>query len=68
MTAILLSEENLVLGTLGWAYALALGFALVYLGEHYVADEVAGLTLALAVNRAGRPLVRLAETVFNARY
>jgi hypothetical protein len=27
---------------LGWAYTLALAFALVYLGEHYVTDELAG--------------------------
>ena len=26
----------------GWAYALTLGFALVYLGEHYVTDLAAG--------------------------
>jgi membrane-associated phospholipid phosphatase len=45
---------------LGWSYALALGFALVYLGEHYVIDLIAGLTLALGVNRAKRPLARIA--------
>jgi membrane-associated phospholipid phosphatase len=32
-----------------------LGFALVYLGEHYVVDLAAGLALAAAV-RAGAPL------------
>jgi membrane-associated phospholipid phosphatase len=30
------------------AYALAMGFALVYLGEHYVVDLLAGALLALA--------------------
>ncbi len=32
----------------GVAYALAMGFALVYLGEHYVVDLLAGALLALA--------------------
>ena len=40
----------------GWTYAAALGFALVYLGEHYVTDLVAGLALAEAV-RFGAPRV-----------
>src|SRR4051794_18727089 len=40
----------------GWTYAAALGFALVYLGEHYVTDLVAGLALAEAV-RFGAPHV-----------
>jgi hypothetical protein len=38
---------------LGWTYALTLGFALVYLGEHYVIDLVAGLALAEGVRRQG---------------
>jgi membrane-associated phospholipid phosphatase len=42
-------------GTLGWAYALTLGVALVYLGEHYVVDLLAGLALAEAI-RAGTPV------------
>jgi membrane-associated phospholipid phosphatase len=54
--AISLSEAGRVEGTLGWAYALTLGFALVYLGEHYVTDLVAGAGLVAAV-RAGEPLV-----------
>jgi membrane-associated phospholipid phosphatase len=36
-------------GALGWAYASTLGFALVYLGEHYVIDLLAGLALAESV-------------------
>ena len=43
---------------LGWTYAGTLGFALVYLGEHYVVDLVAGAALAEAV-RAGRARVWL---------
>jgi membrane-associated phospholipid phosphatase len=52
MTAILLAEIDPVLGACGWSYAALLAFALVYLGEHYVIDLVAGLTLTLAVNAA----------------
>jgi hypothetical protein len=43
-------------GTLGWAYALTLGTALLYLGEHYVVDLLAGLALAEGV-RLGTPLL-----------
>jgi membrane-associated phospholipid phosphatase len=52
MAATLLAETGPVAGTLGSTYALALGFALVYLGEHYVADLLAGLALTVAVRRA----------------
>ena len=37
LAAILLSESSRTAGAVGWAYAGVLGFALVYLGEHYVA-------------------------------
>jgi membrane-associated phospholipid phosphatase len=63
MTAMLLAEQDPRLGALGWSYALLLAFTLVYLGEHYVGDMVAGLGLALAVNRARRPIERLARAV-----
>lgn len=39
-------------GAVGAAYAGALGFALVYLGEHYVLDLLVGLALAETVHRA----------------
>lgn len=42
-------------GAAGWAYALSLGFALVYLGEHYVTDLAAGAALVVAV-REGEEL------------
>jgi membrane-associated phospholipid phosphatase len=58
MTALLLAEQDPWLGAAGWTYALALAFALVYLGEHYVGDLLAGLTLAVSVNTARRPLER----------
>jgi len=56
MVAILLSEAGPAEGAVGWGYALTLGFALVYLGEHYVTDLAAGALLVAAV-RWGEPLV-----------
>jgi membrane-associated phospholipid phosphatase len=49
-----LTETGPVAGALGWTYAVLLGIALVYLGEHYVVDLAAGLVLAEGV-RAGTP-------------
>src|SRR5919201_874867 len=49
MAAHVLADVGHVEGTLGWTYALSLGFALVYLGEHYVVDLIAGLALAEGV-------------------
>ena len=37
---------------IGWSYAITLGFALVYLGEHYVVDLIAGLALAELIRAA----------------
>jgi membrane-associated phospholipid phosphatase len=55
MAAILLAEAGPAAGAAGWGYALTLGFALVYLGEHYVTDLAAGAALVVAVRR-GEPL------------
>lgn len=52
----LLQEVGPVEGALGWTYALTLGLALVYLGEHYVVDLLAGLALTEGV-RAAAPVV-----------
>ncbi len=52
MAALLLAEASPVAGALGFSYAATLGFALVYLGEHYVVDLLAGAALAVAVRRA----------------
>ncbi len=49
MATLLLAEVGPVAGTLGSAYATTLGFALVYLGEHYVVDLLAGAALTGAV-------------------
>ena len=59
--ALALSEAGKVEGALGWTYASTLGFALVYLGEHYVTDLVAGAVLVAAVRRGevlAEPLIR----------
>ena len=52
MGAHLLTEVGPVAGAAGWTYAALLGLALVYLGEHYAADLVAGAALAETVRRA----------------
>jgi len=50
--AVSLGEASAGEGAVGWAYALTLGFGLVYLGEHYVTDLLAGAGLVAAVHRA----------------
>ena len=61
MAAHVLAETGPVAGVLGYSYTALLGLALVYLGEHYVADLIAGAALAETVRiRAPRmaPLAR----------
>jgi membrane-associated phospholipid phosphatase len=53
MAALLLAEVGPVQGAAGFAYATTLGFALVYLGEHYLVDLVAGAALTVGVRRWG---------------
>lgn len=43
-----------LLGALAWLYAASMGLALVYLGEHYVVDLMAGLATAVVAWRAAR--------------
>jgi membrane-associated phospholipid phosphatase len=64
--AISLAETGRVAGAAGWAYALTLGFALVYLGEHYVTDLAAGAALVAAV-RGGESLGEPAVEAVNRR-
>jgi membrane-associated phospholipid phosphatase len=64
MAAISLSEAGRAEGAVGWGYALTLGFALVYLGEHYVTDLLAGAGL-VAVVRRGEPLAEPAVLAVN---
>jgi len=54
MAAHLLSEVGLVAGAVGWSYTALLGLALVYLGEHYLIDLIAGAAFAEVV-RAEAP-------------
>jgi membrane-associated phospholipid phosphatase len=63
MAAHVLGEVGRKEAVLGWTYAAGLGFALVYLGEHYVTDLIAGAALAEAVRFAAprvAPLTRSA--------
>lgn len=61
ITAMGLSEVGPLYGAIGWTYFAAASFAIVYLGEHYVADVVVGLLIAEAVRRCeplAAPFVR----------
>jgi membrane-associated phospholipid phosphatase len=49
MGAELLTEVGPLAGAVGWTYAGALGVALVYLGEHYLIDLLAGAALSRMV-------------------
>ena len=53
MAAFVLSDVSRGHAAAGWAYALTLGFGLVYLGEHYVIDLLAGFGLAYGVRKTG---------------
>ncbi len=53
MAALLLAETGPLAGGLGTLYAATLGVSLVYLGEHYVVDLLAGAALTVAVRRWG---------------
>jgi membrane-associated phospholipid phosphatase len=63
--AIALAEADARAGAVGFAYAAALGFVLVYTGEHYVIDLLLGAGLALGIHGVGSALsgtkVRLLE-------
>ena len=65
MAAIHLADTGPGAGAAGWAYAATLGFALVYLGEHYVTDLLAGAALVLAVRR-GEPVAEPAVRGVNS--
>jgi hypothetical protein len=66
MAALLLSEMGFCEGLAGWAYAGTLGFALVYLGEHYVVDLLAGAALVIAIRRGERYVEPVAQVVSRA--
>jgi len=60
MAALLLTEVGPLAGAVGSVYAATLGFALVYLGEHYVVDLLAGAALTVAVRRLAPRVAPLA--------
>jgi membrane-associated phospholipid phosphatase len=67
LAAMLLAEAAPGAGAVGYAYAGALAVALVYLGEHYLIDLLAGAAL-VALVRLGEPLaepaaLRVSEAV-----
>ncbi len=66
MAALLLAEIGPLPGAIGAAYAATLGFALVYLGEHYVTDLVAGAALVALVYR-GEPIAEPVVEAVNRR-
>jgi membrane-associated phospholipid phosphatase len=69
MAAHLLSEVDPVAGAIGWTYASLLGLALVYLGEHYAIDLVAGAALTESVRAAAPrlgPTARLLSSAVQA--
>ena len=53
-------------GFVGWSYALTLGLALVYLGEHYLVDLLAGVALTEGVRKAAPRLAPAAQVVSRA--
>jgi hypothetical protein len=59
----MLAETGPTAGAAGWAYAGVLGFALVYLGEHYVIDLAAGAALAESIRRLGPQAAPALEAV-----
>jgi membrane-associated phospholipid phosphatase len=67
MAALLLAEVGVLPGAFGFAYVIVLGFALVYLGEHYLVDLVGGAVLTAGVKRlepcAGPLVARLGRAV-----
>jgi len=56
ITAMALSEVSVAHGVLGWTYVLLASFSVVYLGEHYLVDVLAGLLVAEAI-RVAEPVV-----------
>jgi membrane-associated phospholipid phosphatase len=63
MAARILSQAGPRQAALAWVYALTLGFGLVYLGEHYVVDLLAGLALAEALWRVAPTVEPWVEAV-----
>ncbi len=63
MGAHLLSEVGPVAGAVGWSYAIWLGLALVYLGEHYLVDLLGAAVLTETVRKVAPTAVPAARRV-----
>jgi membrane-associated phospholipid phosphatase len=50
ITAMGLAEVGPLYGALGWTYVALASFSVVYLGEHYLVDVLAGLAVAAVVH------------------
>jgi membrane-associated phospholipid phosphatase len=61
MGAHILSDVDPVAGAVGWTYAAMLGLALVYLGEHYLVDLIAGAALTEGIRAAAPRATPLAK-------
>ena len=66
ITAMGLWEVGPVYGTVGWTYVAAAGFAVVYLGEHYLVDVLVGLVVAELVRRGEPHVAPLVRAVAHA--
>jgi membrane-associated phospholipid phosphatase len=66
ITAMGLSEVGVIPGIVGWGYVAAAGFAVVYLGEHYLVDVLAGLAVAEIVRRGEPHVAPLVRAVAHA--
>jgi membrane-associated phospholipid phosphatase len=66
MTAMVLHEADRRAGVVAYGYAAVLAFALVYLGEHYVTDLLAGGALALSVRRIAPAMESFARRLAEA--
>jgi membrane-associated phospholipid phosphatase len=61
MGAHVLEEVDPIAGTVGWTYAITLALALVYLGEHYLVDLIAGAALTEGIRAAAPRAAPLAK-------
>ncbi len=66
ITAMGLSEVGPIFGAIGWTYVAAAGFAVVYLGEHYLVDVLVGLAVAEIVRRGEPHVAPLVRAVAHA--
>ncbi|MEA2372005.1 MAG: hypothetical protein QOH12_2399 [Solirubrobacteraceae bacterium] len=63
ITAKGLAEIGPLYGALGWTYVGLAGFAVVYLGEHYLVDVLVGLAIAELVDRGEATVAPLVHRV-----